>query len=212
MTDGLWHSAKLSIQRCATSYSDPSDKQANEQILITEHDDCLCVSIAGSNDVYDWLQNCNLDQVELGDHYISEGVLRAAKNVMAMVVHYKSGMDSSSGKPIQFEGHSKGGAVALACSMMANLRDWDVHQVITFACPRITRERIVYPYKVTQFVATGDPIPSLPPWRPWRKWRHNGRIIKVGKQTVANVTREWFGNIARPIKMHMIKNYISIFN
>jgi len=210
MVDGLWTEAKEAVKRCATSYSDPSDRLSNEQVLITDSE-VLYISIAGSNDVWDWVQNFDRTQVPLGDYHISEGVLSAAKNVMAILVGFLHNNPQAVGKPIQFEGHSKGGAVALACAMIAEVRGLDVEQVITFAAPRITRDAIEYPYPVTQFIAAGDPVPGLPPWRPWRPWRHNGLTIKVGKPTASSAVREWFGGIGRPIKCHLIKNYLGVF-
>jgi hypothetical protein len=210
MTDGLWVEARKAVKRCATSYSDPSDRLLNEQVLMT-CEDVLYVSIAGSNDVWDWVQNFDHTQIAVGDYHISEGVLSAAKNVMAILVGYLHRHPEAEGKPIQFEGHSKGGAVALACAMLAEGRGLDVSQVITFAAPRITKELIVYNYPVTQFIAAGDPVPSLPPWRPWRPWRHNGTTVKVGKPTAATVVRDWFGSIGRPIKCHLIANYLAVF-
>ena len=68
----------------------------------------------------------------------------------------------------RFEGHSKGGAVAIACGMISVVRHNEVSRVVTFAAPRITTLKSEYPFPLFQFVASGDPVPNLPPWRPWK--------------------------------------------
>ena len=209
MTEHFWHHLQSSVRRCAAAYKKPTNCFENEEIVI-EETDILRVSIAGSNDVWDWLQNCNLDQVKLGNWKVSEGVLEAARNVMAMVDQYRSANEKSYIKPLVFEGHSKGGAVAIVCGMLSAIRHNKVQQVTTFAAPRISTTRIVYPFPVDRIEAKGDPITKLPVWIPWRRWRKDGRVISIGRQTTANVAREWFGFMGRSIKRHLIANYQEI--
>lgn len=211
MTEGLWRSLQRSVRHCAMAYDNPTHEFENEQIRLSETD-CLTVSIAGSNDVWDWLQNVNLDQKQIGKWKVSEGVLQAAKNVIAMVDEYRAEVPQSYVKPLIFEGHSKGGAVAIVCGMLSMMRHNEVQKVTTFAAPRISKSRINYPFPCDQIIAKGDPIPNAPIWKPWAHWRHNGRTIKIGKQSAANVTREWFGFLGRSIKRHLIKNYLDILS
>lgn len=210
MTEHFWKSLRRSVRRCTIAYEAPTHRFENEQIRISE-DDILRVSIAGSNDVWDWLQNCNLDQVKLGQWKVSEGVLEAARNVMAIVDQYRSEFPKAYVKPLIFEGHSKGGAVAIVCGMLSAIRHNDVQQVTTFAAPRISMSRIVYPFPCDQIQAKGDPIPKAPVYVPWvRPWRHNGRTHTIGRQTTVDVGREWFGFMGRSIKRHLIANYQEI--
>lgn len=209
MTEHFWSQLKISVRRCAMAYDSPTHQFENEQVLI-EETDVLRVSIAGSNDAWDWLQNCNLDQVRLGQWKVSEGVLEAARNVMAMVDQYRSEYPKAYVKPLVFEGHSKGGAVAIVCGMLSAIRHNQVQQVTTFAAPRISATRIVYPFTVDRIEAKGDPVPKLPVWMPWKRWRKDGRVISIGKQTTADVAREWFGFMGRSIKRHLIAHYLEI--
>lgn len=210
MTEHFWHHLQSSVRRCAAAYDAPSHRFENEQVSILESD-TLEVSIAGSNDVWDWLQNCNLDQVKIGQWKVSEGVLQAAKNVMAIVDEYRAANTLSFKKPLIFNGHSKGGAVAIVCGMISVIRNNNVQQVTTFAAPRISMTRIVYPFPCNQVIAQGDPVPKAPVYIPLlRPWRHNGRTLKIGQQTTSDVGREWFGFMGRSIKKHLIKNYLEI--
>ena len=210
MTEHFWQSLRSSIRRCAMAYESPTRRFENEQIRISETD-VLTVSIAGSNDVYDWIQNCNVDQVAIGKWTVSEGVLNAAKNVMSMVDEFRSINESAYIKPLVFEGHSKGGAVALVCGMLSIMRHNEVQRVTTFAAPRISTMKIDYPFPCTQVSAKGDPVPMLPVWRPWKRWQHSGTTIRIGKQSAANLGREWFGFLGKPIKRHLVANYLEIF-
>ena len=209
MTEHFWQSLRSSIRRCVMAYDSPTHDFENEEIRISETD-VLTVSIAGSNDVWDWLQNLNLDQTQIGKWKVSEGVLDAAKNVTAMVDCYRSEFPKSYTKPLRFEGHSKGGAVAIACGMLSTIRHNEVQKVTTFASPRISTTRIIYPFSCDQIIAKGDPVPNAPIWLPFRRWRHNGRTIKIGRQTTANIGREWFGFFGRSIKRHLAENYLEI--
>jgi len=209
MTEHFWQSLKEAVDLCAKSYTNPTHSFANEQVVITETD-VMTVSIAGSDDVYDWLQNFNRDQRQVGKWKVSEGFLNAAKNVIAIVDEYRASKPQSYVKPLLFNGHSKGGAVAIVCGMLSVIRHNEVKRVTTFAAPRITMQQINLPFPCDQVIAKGDPIPFLPTWTPWRRWRHNGRTISIGKQTTADIGREWFGWIGGSIKKHLIKNYQSI--
>ncbi len=209
MTEGLWALARKAIEQCDVAYKSPTHTFANEEIHI-EETDVLTVAIAGSNDVWDWIQNLDLRQAEVENWSLSNGVLVAAKNVLAMVNEYRSENHRSYTKPIVFTGHSKGGAVAIACGVLSEMRHNKVERVTAFAAPRISTRRIIYPFPVDRFEAKGDPIPKLPIWLPWRRWRKDSRVISIGKQTTANVGREWFGYLARSKKMHVIENYKSI--
>lgn len=209
MTEHFWNDLKIAVRRCAMAYDSPTHEFANEQIRISETD-VLTVSIAGSNDVWDWLQNANLSQKQVGKWKVSEGVWQAAKNVLAMVDEYRAENLKSYKKPLRFTGHSKGGAVAIVCGLLSVIRHNTVEQVTTFAAPRISTTRIVYPFPVDQIIAKGDPVPHSPVWRPWKPWKHNGRTIKIGQQTTADFGREWFGFLGRSIKRHLIANYLEI--
>lgn len=209
MTTKFWEQLKQAAQRCQKTYTNPTNRFENEQIIIDENH-VLTVTIAGSNDVWDWIQNVNLDQVKLGQWKVSEGMLSAAKNVMAMVDDYRFDNPQSYVKPLVFEGHSKGGAVAIICGLMSEIRHNKVERVTTFGAPRLTTSEIIYPFRVDQIETKGDPIPKIPVWKPWSNWRHNGRTIRIGKQTSANIGREWFGFIGRSVKKHLIRYYLEI--
>lgn len=200
------------VKRCAVAYDNPDRVYKNEQVVFTKSPKGLTVSIAGSNDIIDWLQNVKTKQVKLGKWWLSEGVLNAAKNVVAMANEYRAadGNEKLFSKPLSFEGHSKGGAVAIACGMISVVRHNKVSRVITFAAPRITTLKSEYPFPLFQFVASGDPIPNLPPWRPWKRWRHNGRVTTVGRQSVAEFAAR-YSPFVGPIRKHLIKNYVSLF-
>ena len=189
-------------------------RHKNEQILTNERFDdsknerINIVSIAGSNDVVDWLQNLDLRQVEIPNSKIkvSKGVFNAAGNVIDSLK-----LDRT--KTYQFEGHSKGGAVAQVAALYLHFQNYRIDRVITFGAPRITRSKFAYPFDVTQIEAIGDPVPWVPCWRPWRPfrfgWRHNGQRIRIGRATTASRTNEFFF-VRRMIKSHLIPNYLNI--
>ena len=78
------------VKRCAVAYDNPDRVYKNEQVVFTKSPKGLTVSIAGSNDIIDWLQNVKTKQVKLGKWWLSEGVLNAAKNVVAMANEYRA--------------------------------------------------------------------------------------------------------------------------
>jgi hypothetical protein len=209
MTEHFWQSLKQSVDLCAKAYSHPTHTFENESVVITETD-VVTVAIAGSDDVYDWLQNFNRTQKQLGKWKVSEGFLNAAKNVMAILDEYRANKPQSYVKPLVFTGHSKGGAVAIVCGMLSVMRHNTVERVTTFAAPRITMQKINLPFGCDQVEAKGDPVTKLPTWTPWRRWRHNGRTISIGKQTTADIGREWFGWFSGSVKKHLIANYLEV--
>lgn len=200
------------VNRCAVAYDNPDRVYKNEQVVFTKSNGGLTVSIAGSNDIIDWLQNVKTKQVKLGKWWLSEGVLSAAQNVITITNEFRAANENKKlfSKPLSFEGHSKGGAVAIACGMISAVRHNEVSRVVTFAAPRITTLKSEYPFPLFQFVASGDPVPNMPPWRPWRRWRHNGRVTTVGRQSAAEFAVSYSPFIG-PIRKHLIKNYVSLF-
>ena len=188
-------------------------RHKNEQILLDQKkqsgDVVEIVSIAGSNDVIDWLQNLDLRQVLIPNSpgiKVSKGVFDAAANVI-------SALDLDRKKTYQFEGHSKGGAVAQVAALFLHFHRYRIERVITFGAPRITRSKFANPFDVTNAEAMGDPVPWVPRWLPWRPfrfgWRHNGQRIRIGRATMASRTNEWF-LIRRMIKSHLMPNYLNL--
>lgn len=206
MNTQLRRMLRSAAERCSQTYSGPTDTYENEQVVITETN-VLTVTIAGSNDVWDWLQNATLDQVPLGDWRVSKGMVSAAKNVMRLVDKYRADEPKSYIKPLVFEGHSKGGAVAVVCAMLSVLRHNRVSQVITFGAPRFTTQQIEYPFPVYRVEAQGDPVPKVPVWKPWVRWTSNGEEILIGNPSRTDSCRRYFGFLWGSVRRHLIHHY-----
>lgn len=170
------------------------------------------ITIRGSDDPVDWLRNLDLKQRPVVPGFnASRGVIKSARTLLTGLI--KHDFDFNDARPIQIEGHSKGGAVAQVLAVWLHDRGCKIDDVITFGCPRITRQAFEYPFPVTQISVAGDPVPFVPCWRPWRPfqwtWRHNGDWQKLGRRTMATESKEFF-LIKRMISSHLMTNYCSV--
>lgn len=127
-------------------------------------DNRVYVSIGGSDDKYDWLQNVSATQ-----RWSSEGLLVHSGYAEAadwIKVHMKNaGVDDYCiGRKLILGGHSAGGAIA---QILAMDPAFFPQYVLTFGAPRVMSPASAAMYRaqdwsVHQFVADGDPVPNLP--------------------------------------------------
>lgn len=128
--------------------------------------DHIHLSICGSNDRYDWMQNADTHADKKGNFVAHRGFLRAATQLRDVIVdsdlpQYINGWPS---KPLVIGGHSAGGAIAQLMALDAKLNP---REIITFGAPKAlaissAAAYAVGPWEVHRFVMDGDIIPFMP--------------------------------------------------
>lgn len=129
-------------------------------------DDHVHLSVCGSNDRYDWIQNADTDEKSVGVFTAHRGFVRGAddlkkailkSDIMPMINGFPS-------KPLVIGGHSAGGAIAQLLSLEDRLFP---REIITFGAPKVfsNTSAVTYaagPWNMSRFVMHGDLIPFLP--------------------------------------------------
>lgn len=87
-------------------------------------------------------------------------------------------------RPVEFAGHSLGGAAACYVALLFHERGHDVRKVETYGAPRIGDKAFVdsWPIPITRYVCGADPVPKIPP-RPY---------CDLGKPTRLPSPRSWW--------------------
>lgn len=168
-------------------------------------DDHAHVTICGSNDLHDWAQNLTAKQKDIGGFEGHAGFIDSARLVHTALKC--SGILADIGQlPLVLGGHSAGGAVAQAMSLLPRL---EPRELVTFGCPRIFSSKSAAFYSslhwyVRRFVMSGDPVPRLP----LRKFR-----ALFGKATYAHtsapITVTDAGEIALEQESSLVRSVIS---
>jgi hypothetical protein len=125
-----------------------------------EFADHVHVSIQGTNDAHDWIQNLSARQTRVGLTCHAGFHASAAAIYGQMICTFRFPFD----KPMVIGGHSAGGAIAEVVAWIAKTQ---VREVITFGAPRVwsvDSAPVVraMPWQCHRFVVAGDPVPALP--------------------------------------------------
>lgn len=124
--------------------------------------DHVHVSIQGTNDAHDWIQNLSARQTSLNGFTCHAGFHQSAlaiKNEMIRTVRFPLH------KPTVIGGHSAGGAIAEIVAVIN--QSLLAREVVTFGAPRcwsVATAPIIrsMPWDVHRFTVAGDPVPALP--------------------------------------------------
>lgn len=129
-------------------------------------DDHIHLSVCGSNDRYDWMQNFDTKPSSgmlLGAH---RGFCRAAEELrkhdaMREIRQMVTGFPR---RPLVLGGHSAGGAIAQLLSLDSRLSP---REVVTFGSPKVFTDTSsvvykAYPWECFRYVMPGDPVPYMP--------------------------------------------------
>lgn len=123
------------------------------------------ISICGSNDAKDWIQNATTGRGSIGSLIAHRGYIEAADWIRREM--FRSDLLTILEQhdiPIILGGHSAGGAIAQLLSVEPRLVP---REVITFGSPKVWERRsaatyYAYPWEVYRFVNDGDIVPYLP--------------------------------------------------
>lgn len=128
--------------------------------------DHIHLSVCGSNDRYDWMQNADTQPETKGDFVAHRGFLRGAKQLRDAIIdsdlpQFINGWPS---RPLILGGHSAGGAIAQLLALDAAINP---REIITFGAPKALASSsaasyAIGPYEVHRFVMHGDIIPYMP--------------------------------------------------
>ena len=118
------------------------------------------LSIRGTTDLHDWVQNLSAAQSKIGELTCHQGFLRSANLIRAELVDRVP-----LHKPIVIGGHSAGGAIAEVLVGITSRMQW--REVVTFGAPRVWSVDSAPIFRarkcqVHRFVISGDPVPALP--------------------------------------------------
>jgi len=148
-----------------------------------EFADHVHVSIQGTNDAHDWIQNLSASQAAIGRLTCHAGFATSAKAIASeMVTTLRFPLD----KPTIIGGHSAGGAIAEIAAVIAGV---SVREVVTFGAPRVWSVDSApfvraMAWQCHRFVVAGDPVPALP-FRRFRKlfgrakYAHNSEPLEI---------------------------------
>lgn len=128
--------------------------------------DHVHLSVCGSNDRYDWMQNFDTrpsSEMLLGAH---RGFCRAAEELRKhdAVREIKQMATGFPRRPLVIGGHSAGGAIAQLLSLDGRLSP---REVVTFGSPKVFTDTSsvvykAYPWECFRYVMPGDPVPYMP--------------------------------------------------
>jgi len=135
-------------------------------------DDHCHVSVAGTNDRHDWIQNIDAD-LDNRDGFAMHRGFRESADLFYDVLMRSGAPNLWAGRKLYLGGHSAGGAIASAISspVVAPLVCPD--EVYTFGSPRVFAPKLATKYATNdlpmyRFVMPGDPVPRLP----LRRFKH----------------------------------------
>lgn len=162
----------------------------------------VVISIAGSDDAWDWLSNLHLGSfaklpMQFGTMHGHFGIVSGAAAVAQQVksIVPEEVMD----RPLFITGHSRGGAIA---HWLPEFFRWPSNvQVVSFGAPRCVRGH-VRPSRIERwsYVLPGDPVPLMPLWS--RGWRDPGvRIFLHEDQADDEWPTEWLWHIGHAITL-----------
>lgn len=151
-------------------------------MVFTDH---IHLTICGTNDRYDWLDNLSARQKTWQSLQVHSGFANAAKSLLPAftaidLIRYTHRL------PLVIGGHSAGGAIA---ELLSCVRWIKPREVVTFGSPRVfSSDSAAYyaakPWKQYRFVSGGDPVPGLP-LRKFRclfgraKYSHTSQPIEI---------------------------------
>jgi pimeloyl-ACP methyl ester carboxylesterase len=126
-----------------------------------EFSDHLHVSIQGTNDAHDWVQNLSARQTRIGGLTCHAGFHASAAAIHGQMI---STLRFPLDKPTVLGGHSAGGAIAEIVAWIAKI---PVREIVTFGAPRVwsvSSAPVVraMPWRTHRFTVAGDPVPALP--------------------------------------------------
>jgi len=129
-------------------------------------DDHIHLSVCGTNDRYDWMQNFDTKPSHgmlLGAH---RGFCHGAEELrtsgqLSEIRRMVSGFPR---RPLILGGHSAGGAIAQLLSLDSRLSP---REIVTFGSPKVFTDTSsvvykAYPWECFRFVMPGDPVPYMP--------------------------------------------------
>lgn len=93
--------------------------------------------------------------------------------------------------PIQLEGHSLGGAVALLAGALLSYQGYNIVRIFTFGSPKVGKIKSLDDTLVLQYRNGADIVPTLPPF-----YSHPTKLISYGKSK-------------NPIRDHRMSEYRS---
>ena len=132
--------------------------------------DDLLISVRGSDDFKDWLENANLKMTHVRGIGFHSGFYQAAHDLWVKIC--SSGiLNDYPAENIILTGHSKGGAIAQILAYLIHCENSEhrscIHDVVTFGAPRCGNAKFgrwckMYGVKHYRVVNNGDRVPYLP--------------------------------------------------
>lgn len=193
--------------RLKYSYSHPNRLHRNEQIRYKEFKNKVFISVSGSNDIWDWLQNIDTERCPVSQDLkhmkeyegilVSRGYVQSVPNVLKAI-------GSVPDKGLWIEGHSAGGAKAILTALDLHARGFTIVKVHTFNSPAITREHFNLPFECDQYRVRGDVVSHLPS----SDWPRLGNVIDIGEEP-----KDHFGvirDLVQAYELHKIDTCVSI--
>jgi hypothetical protein len=125
--------------------------------------DHMHVSIHGTNDAHDWIQNLSARQVSFSGMTCHAGFYRSAVAITDEMIRV---LRFPLHRPVVIGGHSAGGAIAEIASVLAKSFMYP-REIVTFGSPRVWSASTAPIFRslghdVHRFVVSGDPVPALP--------------------------------------------------
>lgn len=124
------------------------------------------VSVIGTNDRHDWLQNLNADLDDRDDFPMHRG-FRESSELFYDALMRSGAPQLWAGRKLYLGGHSAGGAIAAAISSPVIAPQVCPDEVYTFGSPRVFSPKLAAKYATSglpmyRFTMPGDPVPRLP--------------------------------------------------
>ena len=126
--------------------------------------DHVHLTICGSNDLYDWVQNIMTSTEEVNGDYVHRGFAGSAKALVQMIK--RSDLPAIMEKRrVYLGGHSAGGAIAEIMPIVTE--EFKPDEIYTFGSPKCMTLASAAAYNANEwksfrFIMNGDPVPYLP--------------------------------------------------